>query len=87
MQTFHIGQHPVLDVENHRFRMSARHIVPQFLAGAGYMDCEMWAEATGQGPGHFRIFLENHYALSHTSPDLQPSSTANVDIRLGLRGG
>ena len=51
------------------------------------MHCKMWAEATGQGPGHFRIFLENDYALSHTSPDLQPSSTTYVDIRLGLRGG
>jgi hypothetical protein len=51
------------------------------------MHGKVGAESTGQRPGHSRIFFENDYALRHNSPDLQPSSTADVDIRLGLRGG
>jgi hypothetical protein len=45
------------------------------------------AEFTGQRSGHSRISFENDYALCHNSPDLQPSSTADVNIGLGLRGG
>lgn len=37
VQTLDIGQAPVLDVENHGFRMVPDYIVSQFLAGSGYM--------------------------------------------------
>jgi hypothetical protein len=87
VQALHIGQQPVLDVENHSFRVGPGYVVPQFFARAGYMHCEVRAKPAGQGPGHFRIFLENYYVLSHTSPVLQPSPTADVNVRLGLRGG
>ncbi len=38
MQILHIGQQPVLDVENHGLGLVAGDIVPQFLAGADYMN-------------------------------------------------
>src|ERR1700724_3108300 len=47
----------------------------------------MRAEATGQGPRHPRILLQDNYTLNHTSPNLQPSSTADVNVGLGLRSG
>src|ERR1700680_5254824 len=41
----------------------------------------MRSKSTGQGPRYSRILLEDNYALSHTNPDLQPSSTGEtVDL-------
>src|SRR4030081_545702 len=47
----------------------------------------MGAESSGQGPRYVRIFLKDDYTLIHTSPDFQTSSTADVNVRLGLWGG
>src|ERR1700722_20347551 len=47
----------------------------------------MRAEATGQRSRHPRILLQDNYTLNHTSPNLQPSSTADVNVGLGLRSG
>jgi hypothetical protein len=95
VQTLDISQQPVLEVENHGFGIGSGYVVPQFLAGPGYVHRKMRAEATGQGPGHSRIAFEKNYALSHTSPSStvvdggskRRKSTADVDNRLGLRGG
>ncbi len=38
MQTLDIGQKPVFDVENHGLGPVASNVVPQFLAGADYMN-------------------------------------------------
>src|ERR1700692_2915642 len=46
----------------------------------------MRAKSTGQGPRYPRILLKDNHILDHCSP-FQPSSTADVNIRLGLRGG
>jgi hypothetical protein len=77
----------VLEVENHGLRLGSRYIVAQLFAGAGDMHREVRAEFTGQRPGQSRIGFEKNYTLRHTSPNLQPSSTAYIDLRLGLRGG
>jgi hypothetical protein len=68
VQTLHISKQPVLEVENHGFRTSSGYVLPQLLAGTGYVHGKVGAEATGQGPGHSRIVLEKNYTLSHTSP-------------------
>jgi hypothetical protein len=72
VQALDISQQPVLEVENHGFRMGSGQVIPQFLAGAGYVHGKMRTESTGQRPGNSRIALEKNYTLSHTSP----SSTA-----------
>jgi hypothetical protein len=69
MQILYIGQQPVLDVEDHGLGAIPSHIVPQFLAGADYMNRKVRAESTSQSSGHFRIFLKNDYALRHNSPE------------------
>src|ERR1700721_2520671 len=46
----------------------------------------MRAKSTGQRPRYPRILLKDNHILDHWSP-FQPSSTADVNIRLGLRGG
>ena len=87
VQTLYVRQLPVLDVENHGFGTVPDYIVAQFPARLGYVNGEMRAKSTGQGPRNSRILLEhNDIGLSHSTP-FQPSSTADVDIRLGLRGG
>jgi len=37
MQTFNVGEPPVLDVENHGFGLVPEYFVPQFFARAGYI--------------------------------------------------
>src|ERR1700722_5275168 len=46
----------------------------------------MRAKSTGQRPRYPRILLKDNHILDHWSP-FQPSSTADVNIRLRLRGG
>lgn len=38
MQILYIGQQPVLDVEDYCFRLVASDVVPQFFAGADYVN-------------------------------------------------
>ena len=77
----------MLEVDHYSFRIGAHNVVPQFFAGAGHMHKEVRAESTGQGSGQSRIIFQHDYTLNHNSPDLHASSTADVDIGLGLQGG
>ena len=70
MQTFYLGQPPVLDVENDGLRMRVGHAVPQVLLRAGQMYREVREKLASQRPGHPRIFFENNHTLRHTYPDL-----------------
>jgi len=96
VQALHIGEVPVFEIEHYGFRVGPGYVVPQFGVSAGHVYREMRTEFTGQGPGHARILFEKNYTLRHISPNLQPfvnggrqtqKPTADVDNRLGLRGG
>jgi hypothetical protein len=78
VQAFHFGQAPVFDIQNHDFRKLLSNGVPQFFAGPGQAHREVRAKSTGQGMGDCGVFLENNDGLNHTSPDLEPWSTAAV---------
>jgi len=70
MQTFYVGQPPVLDVEHDGLRLRADYVVPQLFPRAGEMNREVRAELASQRPGHPRIFFENNHTMRHTYPDL-----------------
>ena len=75
VKTFHVGEEPVLEVENHGFGMVSGDGVPQFLVGSGYMHREVRAESAGQRAGNFWVFLQNNDSFE---PYIPRSSTANV---------
>jgi len=81
VQTFNISQPPVLDIEHYSLGMIPGNIVPQFFVRTGDQHRKVGAQSTSQGLGHPRIFFENNNTLSHTFPDLQASSTADVNAR------
>jgi len=80
VETLDVREQPLLNVEHHSFGTVARQLVPKFLAGIDKLYGEVRAQSPRQGSSHPGIFLENHYTLTHKSPDLKTvvNGTANV---------
>ena len=60
MQTFHVRELPMFNIEDHGFRMVLCDLIPQLLARAGHVHGKMRVKSADQRADQSRILLQDY---------------------------